>query len=184
MVCLAYAEQGRWQGKCDRQVFTSVHQSLYFFFARIPARRRCQDQSRSTAIMSIRKQNRYGTKPGVAFSHSTRMALKKSAKSGKRSVLTLCSLCLPCCVRDFQGSVSFTEKRLYKITLLSVRLSVKSLSLRNVWRYRVEIQTIYSDLRRLNFLKKRYDRLYRKNAYFDAVKGIQISRVLSVDLEL
>ena len=74
----------------------------------------------------------------------------------------------------------------------SVCLSVKILYLRNASRYRDEIQTIYSDLRSLDFLKQSYCFNYLKkdkavytaqNTYFDTIKGVKIHR-LPVDLEL
>ena len=41
------------------------------------------------------------TKRGVEFCHSTRNASRiRGEESEERSVLTLGSLCLPCCVRD------------------------------------------------------------------------------------
>ena len=60
----------------------------------------------------------------------------------------------------------------------------------NTWRYRVEIQTIYSGLRSLDFLKKLYFSIYlkkdtaiyiAKNAYFDSIKCIKMNRILVVD---
>ena len=51
-------------------------------------------------------------KRGVEFSHS----IRNPAESGKRSVLTLGSLCLPCCVRDTSWSWSL---RYYKISINS-----------------------------------------------------------------
>ena len=49
---------------------------------------------------------------------------------------------------SFKGSVPLKEKRNpFKVTLLSVRLSVKRLYLRNAWRCRVGIQTIYLPIR-------------------------------------
>ena len=68
-------------------------------------------------------------------------------------------------------------------------LSVKSLYLRNAWRYGFDIQTIYSDLWPHDFLKKGISRYYclvyiAKTAYFDTIKWIKINRILLVDLEL
>ena len=75
-----------------------------------------------------------------------------------------------------------------------VCLSVKTHYRKNAWRYQVEIQTIYSDLRPHNFLKKEmyfYIYLHRdmavniaKNVYFDTINGIKINKILSVDIEL
>ena len=39
-------------------------------------------------------------KRGVEFHHSTRIASFNSVKDVERNVLTLGSLCLPCCARD------------------------------------------------------------------------------------
>ena len=39
-------------------------------------------------------------KHGVEFRYSTRNAFRTRRKNGERNVLTLSSLCLPCCVRD------------------------------------------------------------------------------------
>ena len=41
-----------------------------------------------------------GKKAAVEFRHSTRNVSKKWGESGERSMLTICSLCLSCCVRD------------------------------------------------------------------------------------
>ena len=55
----------------------------------------------------------------------------------------------------FWGSVHLNAKKnSYKVTLLAVRLFFTSLYLRNTWRYRAKIETIYSDLRPRDFLKK------------------------------
>ena len=45
---------------------------------------------------------------------------------------------------------------------LSLCLSVKSLYLRNAWRYQVEIQTIYLDVQPHDFLEKKYLYTYLK----------------------
>ena len=53
-------------------------------------------------------------KRGVEFHHS----LQKSAKSGERSVLTLGSLCLPCCVQDTAWNwlnFFFNDKLLFRM---------------------------------------------------------------------
>ena len=46
---------------------------------------------------------RQGKKPGIEFRHATRNASKNSVESGKQSVLTLCSLCLPYCEASFRA---------------------------------------------------------------------------------
>ena len=77
---------------------------------------------------------------------------------------------------------------------LSVRVSVKSLYLRNA--LRIPYQTICSDLRLYIplfpekktyfyiYLEKKIWPLYSKNAYFDTIKGIKLNRVLPVNIEL
>ena len=66
-------------------------------------------------------------------------------------------------------------------------LPVKSLNFRNVWRYRVEIQTIFLNIWALDFLKKSYFYIYLKKrcgrAYCDAarIQGFKYDRALPVD---
>ena len=94
-----------------------------------------------------------------------------SAEQGRYSVKTLYH------VKSMLGDSYLWKKKEslldHFVVLLSVCLSVLSsfsLYLRYAWRYRVEIQTIYSDLRSmiswkyvfLHLLKKRYSRLYHK----------------------
>ena len=66
-----------WVGRLVRSPLEEINYEYFYFFTLAP-----------------RQQ------PGVEFRYSTRNASKNSAESGKRSVLTLCSLYIPYRVRD------------------------------------------------------------------------------------
>ena len=48
----------------------------------------------------LKKNNKKIYITSIELHHSTLNAPKKSVECGEQNVLTLCSLCLPCCVRD------------------------------------------------------------------------------------
>ena len=104
--------------------------------------------------------------------------LQNSAENAEWNVLTLGSLWLPCLHAEYSVKLIIRVPYLlrtnnYKIAYPSICLSVCPEALcQNAWRYGVEIQSIYTDQRSLDFLKNRISEFTFKKMYIYVAKCV------------
>ena len=102
-----------------------------------------------TTTTQITFNYRQGKKPGIEFRHSTRNASKNSAESGKHSVLTLCSLCLPYCEASFRADIyskTYPDFSIY-IEIYHLNVTVQSNLINSPYDARCTIKSNNCDLR-------------------------------------